>query len=425
MTAISSRDAFGAEKLYQLSDLRKRPVYHNDQKIGWLADLVIEDKDIVAEVTHVCVGRPFGNPPYYIPWASVKSLSLQGVVLDPADDLRLFSAPPAGAVLLNDYIVDKKVLDVEGREVEVVYDVTLAIIRIHLYVIAVDFSRFSLLRRLRLGWLAKAMYGSRQPAVSQAVAWNLVEPLPHQLGSFVGDIKLKLLKEELAKMPPVDMARVLEELSHDQRLAILEGLEPSSASEALEELDPKTQRELIPFMPKGKAARLIDDMTPGQAADVLAALPASAARAILELMEPHKSGRVQAILDEHEALISDYLVPEFVKLTPEISVLETRRRCQQTRTRDAAQCIFVVDAEDRVIGVADAIDLLRAADETLLKDIMKKNVVTLDRDGTLRDASEAFARYGFHILPVTDPQRKLLGIVPYRDVMNLKHRYLA
>ncbi|MGO8704828.1 MAG: CBS domain-containing protein [Candidatus Brocadiia bacterium] len=355
----------------------------------------------------------------------MKSLSLQGVILDPALDLRSVSAAPKGAVLLNDYIVDKKVLDVEGREVEVVYDVSLAIIRIHLYVIAVDFSRYSLLRRLGFGWLARSMRGVRQQAGSQTVAWNLVEPLPHQLGSFVGDIKLKLLKEEPAKMPPVDMARVLEELSHDQRLAILDGLEPDSASEALEELDPKTQRELIPFMPKGKAARLIDAMTPGQAADVLAALPASAARAILELMDQHKSGRVQAILDEHEALISDYLVPEFVKLTPDISVPEARRRCQRTRTRDAAQCVFVVDAEDRVIGVADAIDLLRAADETLLKDIMKKNVVTLDRDGTLKDASEAFARYGFHILPVTDPQRKLLGIVPYRDVMNLKHRYLA
>jgi CBS domain-containing protein/sporulation protein YlmC with PRC-barrel domain len=424
MTAISSRDVFGAEKLYQLSDLRKRPVYHNDQKIGWLADLVIEDKDIVAEVTHVRVGRPFGNPPYYVPWVKVKSLSLQGVVLDPALDLRSSSAAPPGAVLLDDYIVDKKVLDVAGREVEVVYDVTLAIIRIHLYVIAVDFSRYSLLRRLGLGWLAKAMYGGRQPAVSQAVAWNLVEPLPHQLGSFVGDIKLKLLKEELAEMPPVDMARVMEELSHDQRLAILEGLEPSSASEALEELDPKTQRELIPFIPKDKAARLIDEMTPGQAADVLAALPASAARAILELMDPHKSGRVQAILDEHEALISDYLVPEVVKVLPGSSVLEARRQCRQTRTRDAVACAYVVDAEDRLIGVVDAIDLLRASEETLLQDIMKENVVTLNRNGTLKEASETFARYGFHILPVTDPQRKLLGIVPYRDVMNLKHRYL-
>jgi CBS domain-containing protein len=424
MTTITSRDTFGAEQLYQLSDLRKRPVYYNDQKIGWLADLVIEDKDIVAEVTHVCVGRPYGNPPYYVPWEKVKTFSPEGVVLDPTLDVQSVGAAPKSAVLLNDYIVDKKVLDVVGREVEVVYDVTLALIRIHLYVIAVDFSQYSLLRRLGLGWLARSMRAARQQAASQTVAWNLVEPLPQQLGSFVGDIKLKLLKEELAKMPPVDMARVLEELSHDQRLAVLDGLEPASASDALEELDPKAQRELIPFMPREKAARLIDDMTPGQAADVLAALPASAARAILALMDRHKSQRVQAILDEHEALISDYMVAEFVKAPPEISVLEARRRCRQARSRNAVHCLYVTNDEDRVIGVVDAIELLRAADETLLKDIMKKNVVTLDRDGTLKEASETFARYGFHILPVTDPQRKLLGIVPYRDVMNLKHRYL-
>ena len=202
------------------------------------------------------------------------------------------------------------------------------------------------------------------------------------------------------------------------------GWNPDSASEALEELDPKTQREADSLHAQGQAARLIDAMTPGQAADVLAALPASAARAILELMDRQGPAGVQAS-STSTTLISDYLVPEFVKLTPDISVPEARRRCQRPARAMPPSASSRGHAEDRVIGVADAIDLLRAADETLLKDIMKKNVVTLDRDGTLKDASEASARYGFHILPVTDPQRKLLGIVPYRNVMNLKHRYLA
>jgi magnesium transporter len=35
-----------------------------------------------------------------------------------------------------------------------------------------------------------------------------------------------------------------------------------------------------------------------------------------------------------------------------------------------------------------------------------------------------FLRYGFRALPVTDERDVLLGVVPYRDVMNLKHRIL-
>ena len=35
-----------------------------------------------------------------------------------------------------------------------------------------------------------------------------------------------------------------------------------------------------------------------------------------------------------------------------------------------------------------------------------------------------FIRYGFRALPVTDENDIILGVVPYRDVMNLKHRIL-
>ena len=52
-----------------------------------------------------------------------------------------------------------------------------------------------------------------------------------------------------------------------------------------------------------------------------------------------------------------------------------------------------------------------------------KKVIPLSTDSTLKDASEVFAPYGFRALPVTDQNGTLLGIVLYRDVMNLKHHW--
>ena len=43
---------------------------------------------------------------------------------------------------------------------------------------------------------------------------------------------------------------------------------------------------------------------------------------------------------------------------------------------------------------------------------------------TMKEAADAFIRYGFRALPVTDENDTILGVVPYRDVMNLKHRIL-
>src|SRR5437660_1772549 len=123
---------------------------------------------------------------------------------------------------LQDYIVDKKVLDVEGREVECVYDVMLALQRTHLYVVGVDISRRSLLRRIGLRWLANLTAGITDRMENDVVAWNLVEPLPENIGSFAGDLKLKVVKQELSKMPTVDVARILEQLTNQQRLAIID-----------------------------------------------------------------------------------------------------------------------------------------------------------------------------------------------------------
>lgn len=62
-------------------------------------------------------------------------------------------------LLLKDDIVDKKALDVEDKEVEVVYDAKLAQHNNKLYVTHVDLSHYGLLRRMGLKWVADFVSG--------------------------------------------------------------------------------------------------------------------------------------------------------------------------------------------------------------------------------------------------------------------------
>jgi CBS domain-containing protein len=55
---------------------------------------------------------------------------------------------------------------------------------------------------------------------------------------------------------------------------------------------------------------------------------------------------------------------------------------------------------------------------------MIENVITLTTDSTLKEASQVFARYDFRALPVTDTLNHLVGVIPYRDVMNLTHHFV-
>lgn len=389
--------------------------------MGRLSDLIIEDKDIVAEITHVCVGRPWGLPTLFVPWQKVQKLTTEAIVIDEVPDEHALEVEPYGSVLLMDYIMDKKVLDVEGREVEVVYDAVLTCKDNRLFVVSVDLTRRSMLIRMGLTWLLRLMGGVPDVTGSSTVAWNLVEPLPDDLGSFKGDIRLKVFKEELGKMPPVDVARILEVLTHGQRAAIFGELETESASDTLEELEPVAQRSVIASMLPQKAAELINEMTPGQAADVLSVLPWSVMNEIVGLLKTDTGAKVREILATFEGLIAHYVVPDCVKLTAESTVKEARQAYQHAKENEAIAYLYVVGAGNKLVGFIESTELLRTSDETLLKEIMNGAVVSVSTDQTLKDAEELFERYAFRALPAIDEEGRMQGIVPYRDVMNLRH----
>ena len=105
------------------------------------------------------------------------------------------------------------------------------------------------------------------------IPWTCIQPLPTNIGRFKGNVKLNVLKEKLSEIHPVDLADILEEMDHDQRVMVFSTLDHEQATDTLEEIEPKVQREIISSLSTEKVVQLINDMTPGQAADILSVLP--------------------------------------------------------------------------------------------------------------------------------------------------------
>jgi hypothetical protein len=268
----------------------------HEKKIGSLSDLMIVETGRIPEVVNFVITRPFGDPPLLVPWERMVTLEPHQLVIV-IDDLKKFeSSPPEDAILLRDHILDKKVLDTEDAEVEVVYDIRLVERNAKLYVTEVDTSKSARLRRLGFGFLSKVLAPQEDPEDSGAISWMYIQPLPSHISSFKGDVKLRILKETLADIHPVDLADILEELDHDQRVMVFSSLEDEQASDTLEEIEPHVQRDIISSLSKEKVVQLINDMTPGQAADLLSVLPSSDAHDILEALNKENAKKIQSIL---------------------------------------------------------------------------------------------------------------------------------
>ena len=357
-----------ADKVYFLTELTNTPVILKGKKLGKLDDFVVLDKDKFAEITHICVARPFGEPLLTIPWENVGQLSEKEIIVNIEQAQQYVTAFDEKALLLKDYILDKKVLDVNGREVEVVYDVKMVMRNNKLYVVDVDLSRYGFLRRIGLKWLANFIYNLAEKIKKQTVSWSYVEPIPEQISSFRGNLKLKVLKEELSGMPPVDLADILEEMGHEQRMAVFNQLETEHASDTLEELDPNVQRDMIESLKKDKAAVLINEMTPGQAADLLSVLPLWEVQEILKLLTAENAAKIKSILEAQEIKVLDFAITNYLKFTSDKTAQQARRSFQKmAKGKDVITYLYILDANDVLVGVVALKELLIADDEAFLK----------------------------------------------------------
>ncbi len=418
----------GGGQTYYLTDLLGSRITSHGKKIGKLEDLVIVETEPLPQVTKLEVKRRFGDPSLLIPIEKVKLLK-KGEIVVSVDDPKPFEGQPqAHDILLKDHILDKKVLDKEDRDVEVVYDVRITAQQNRLVVTHVNISRYRFLRRTGPRWLAKFIYSFKDERRDEKIPWQYIQPLPMDIGSFRGDVKLKVLKEMLADIHPADIADILEEVDPSQRVVIFNQLESERASDTLEEIDPSVQREIVPLLPKVKAAELLSKMTPGQAADVLSVLPHSEKKALLHALRPHNESlvrKVGSILDRQEEQIANYTTTRILRVHQEITVAEAREYFN-TRAKDmmVIMYLYVTDHEGKLLGVLDLRELLHASPTQKLRDVMIDLPVVLKQDSTLKEAMQEFTRYEFRALPVVDGEGKLLGAVPYRDIMNLKHRFI-
>ena len=145
----------------------------------------------------------------------------------------------------------------------------------------------------------------------------------------------------------------------------------------------------------------------------------------MKLLDATKAKKIKEIIDFHEEKIINFATVRFLRVSPDMTVGQAQDEYPKlAKNKVVIMYLYVVDDQDRLLGVIDIKELLKADDTALLKDVMVEHVIRLAPENTLKEAAAIFVRYGFRAIPVTDEKNKLVGVVPYRDVMNLTHYFV-
>jgi sporulation protein YlmC with PRC-barrel domain len=384
--------------------------------VGKLKDLVFKDDPRYAEVTGLVIERPLGRPAWMVPWSSIVDVTTEKTVIrDPPEGKYPEIKRREDQLLLRDKILDKRILDMEGFDVEVVYDMQLLFVENKLFIVGANVGRHALLRRLGLGIIARSVLENAEK--EEIIPWRYVQPLSADLTSTKGDVKLTITREGLKDIHPEDLADILEELNHEERIHIFSALDSEVAADALEATEPRVQREILASTSTERAAQIFAHLSPVQIADIIAILPHDDSAEFLKILKGDVGSKVHQLLSEHDVPASVLAMHCFLGFAGDLTVEEafTRFR-EEARGCDVTMYIYVVDSDQRLRGVIDINELLQADPKSKLEQIMTRNVVAV-APTTMRGEVEAlFLRYHFRAIPIVDESKKIVGVIREKDV---------
>jgi CBS domain-containing protein len=380
-------------------------------------DLEIRLGRLYPEVVNLIVGRSFGRPPLEVPFTYVTSIDTRRTMVEvPAGvKLREFDQETS-RILVKDMILDKKIIDTDEYEVEIVYDIHLLHAEGRMLVVHVDVTKAGMLRRLHFGWLARLLWGEVKD--TELLPWKYVQSLPTDIDRFHGNVKLTVSREKISDIHPADLADILEELSGEERMAVFNTLDTETAADTLEEAEPRVQRELVASLRRDRLAELFHTMTPAQIADILEILPRVDAEALKKSLSAEEVRKVSELLDAHDVKLPSLATERFLALPDSALVRQALTRFRsRTKRYDVIMYVYVTTAEGTLKGVVDIRELIQNRSDETLRNIMTEQIVTLAPTDTLADAASEFSKYGFRALPMVDEDRKLLGVVRYKDLL--------
>jgi magnesium transporter len=398
-----------------LSQVIGRPVRdRQDEPIGKVADLIVAVGEPYPPVTGLVVqteGRRI-----FVPWSSVASLDESGARLRTRTiDIDKFKQRP-DEILLRQNLLDKQIVDIDGRKVVRVNDLRLDEVAGVLRLVAVDVGGAGLLRRLGVDGPFRTVARNLRLAVPEKyIDWEDVDPVETSIAS----IKLRVPHQGLAELHPADLATIIDQLAPRDRAGVLASLDDEAAADAIEEMEPDTQVEVLEDLEPARAADILEEMSPDDAADLVADLSESARDEILALMEREEAAEVRELLGYPEDTAGGIMTTEFVAVPATLTAAETIDRLRELEPdAETIYYVYVTDDEGRLVGVLSLRDLIVAPPDTPISEVMIREPVAVGALADQDEVAEVVAHYNLLAVPVVDDDGRLAGIVTVDDAID-------
>jgi magnesium transporter len=220
-----------------------------------------------------------------------------------------------------------------------------------------------------------------------------------------------------------DLADLLGLLGENEAAQVLQALKAEEAAPIFERLDEDTQEAMVEQMGVDKIAPIVAEMDADERTDLIEALPEDVGDTLVERLEkvdPEAAAEIEELARWPEDSAGGLMSKGYVEVPPEMTVTDVIERIRKVGGEaETVYYIYVVREEKRLLGVVSLRDLLLAQPGARVDEVMTENVTSVSPETDQEDVARTMAKYDFAALPVLGPERRLLGVITFDDVMDV------
>ena len=318
------------------------------------------------------------------------------------------------ALYLVEDLFDKQIVDVDGRKVVRINDLEVANTGGALRVVAADIGISGLLQRLGASRIAPQLV-ERVPR--SLIAWDNVAPIADVSPV---DVKLSVSEHRLARLHPSELADIISELSAQDAARVVQSLDDETAADAFEHLDSDVQLRVMEDLGSERAADIIEEMDSDDAADLLGELDEDKRAELLAKIEDRAyAGELEELVEYEPDTAGGQMTTDYVWIYPHRTTAATIAKIREIAPQsEFIYYLYVTDPHRKLLGIVSLRTLLLALPTAFIHKLMDTDIVSVAPETSAEDVASMIARYDLLAIPVLDSSGRMLGIVTVDDAID-------
>ncbi|MGK7933611.1 MAG: magnesium transporter [Microcystaceae cyanobacterium] len=241
-----------------------------------------------------------------------------------------------------------------------------------------------------------------------------------QLQLLLEQNNLQGAKSLLVPVQAVDIAEAIEGLPESMQAIAFRLLAKSEAIEVYEYIDATVQQSLIEKFKQQEIREIVDQMSPDDRVRLFDELPATVVSRLLEQLSPEERQATNLLLGYDEDTAGRIMTPEYISVKENLTVTQTLTQIRhQAKASEVFYYLYVTDISRHLTGVISLRHLVLADPDTVLSEIMTRDVIWVNTDMDQEEVARLIQRYDLLALPVVDREQRLVGVVTVDDMIDI------